>query len=390
MDMIERYLPYWPVLAAAVCFFALGMVLFFRGELAMERSPKPLSWVPAYRCKEALGDHSPRGGLLPLIAVVLFSLLVAVGYRVLKGGLDALSPDLRSLGAVLIACLGAAAAYLTLRLLFGSVLVSLCGSLLFSASFLGSHTALCLLTAALFLTLLYLRQQEKRWFAELLYGVILVLFALAVAVTPKCVWLLPAPIALHWVKNTRWLRGGMQGVGRFIGDLALSLLWWAIAVAAFVLLRTPLLRGEAAFSDALSVEGFLRNAEIAWADLLLRLFVRLKISRLLFPILDAPMAVLGLFGAVSALRMAVRRRDVRGSFALAALGCFALVWIINNGYAMTLGFLLTAGCLLYNCVRGRRIALAITFTALGVLYQIALHWAAWYLPLYEPIVQKLA
>ena len=390
MDIIERYLPYWPVLASALCFFVLALSVFIRGERGMERSPKPLSWVPAYRSAESLGDYTPKGGLLPLLAVAGFSLLIFVFYRLISGGLDALTPDVRRISAMLLSCIGAVSAYLILRLLFGSVLVSLCGSLLFSASYLGSHTALCQLAAALLLLLLWLRQKEKRWFAELLYGAVLLLLVLTAAVTPECVWLLPAPIVLHWYKNIRWLRAGKQGVGRFLGDLGLSLLWWALAALAFVLLRTPLLRGYRAFFEALTPSGFLENGQIVWKDMLSRLVTPLLRDRLLYPLMDAPLAALGLFGAFSALRMYKRRRDVRGSFAYTTLVCLTAVWAVSAYYAMTLGFLLTAGCLLYNCVRGKRRVLAVTFTALGVLYEIALYCTAWVLPLNEHILQRLS
>ena len=390
MDIIERYLPYWPVLASAVVFFVLALILFFRGELAMERSPKPLSWVPAYRREESLGDFTPRGGLLPLFGVAGFSLAIAIAYRLISGGAETMTPDMRRVSAMLLACIGAVSAYLLLRQLFGSVLVSLCGSLLFSASYLGSHTALCQLTTALLLLLVWLRQKEKRWFAELLYGAVLMLLVLTAAVTPECAWLLPVPIVLHWIKNIRWLRSGQQGFGRFFGDLGLSLLWWALAAAAFVLLRTPLLRGYRAFFDALTPSGFAQNAAIVWQDMLSRLFAPLERSRLLHPLIDAPMAMLGFFGAISALRMAILRRDGRGRFALLTLGCLALAWLLSAYYALTLGFLLTAGCLLYNCVRGERRAFAVVCTILGVAAEIALYWLAWGLPLDAEIVQRLS
>ena len=390
MDIIERYLPYWPVLAAALCFFMLALILFLRGERAMERSPKPLSWVPAYRSAEALGDHAPQGGLLPLIAVAVFSLLIAVSYRLISGSPGALKPDLLSISAMLLACIGAVSAYLILRLLFGSVMVSLCGSLLFSASYLGSHTALCQLTAALFLLLLWLRQKEKSWFAELLYGAVLLLLALTTAVTPQCVWLLPVPIVLHWYKNVCWLRAEKQSVGRFLGDLALSVLWWALAAAALVLLRTRLLHGYHAFAQTLTPSGFVRNAGLVLEGMRAHLFMPLLRDRLLAPVMDAPLAALGFFGAISALRMAIRRRDVRGSFALVTLGCLTLVWLVSGYYALSLGFLLCGGCLLYNCVRGQRRVFAIVLTVLGVLYEIALYWAAWSLPLNEHILERLS
>ena len=77
MTLTEKYLAYWPVLAGGVCFLALGLWLWLVGERAMERSPKPLSWVREYRRPGfPLGAQALKPGPLPRLALAA----VTAGY----------------------------------------------------------------------------------------------------------------------------------------------------------------------------------------------------------------------------------------------------------------------------------------------------------------------
>ena len=49
MQLFDKILIYWPVLAASLLFLLLGLFWHLRSARAMELSPKPISWVRNYR-----------------------------------------------------------------------------------------------------------------------------------------------------------------------------------------------------------------------------------------------------------------------------------------------------------------------------------------------------
>ena len=106
--------------------------------------------------------------------------------------------------------------------------------------------------------------------------------------------------------------------------------------------------------------------------------------------MDAPLLGLGVFGAVSALRMVTKRRNVRGVVALAALCVLALAWILNAKYLVTLGFVLTGACLLKNCRIGRCGRSALLVSLAGLVWYVALYLAAAYLPLADELIIRLS
>ena len=49
MQLIDKYLPYWPVISASLLFLVLGLWWRLSAARAMELAPKDPSWVKNYR-----------------------------------------------------------------------------------------------------------------------------------------------------------------------------------------------------------------------------------------------------------------------------------------------------------------------------------------------------
>ena len=83
MQLLDKYLVYWPVFAGALLFLILGFWWRLSAARAMEQSPKPLNWVRNYRSgtypfgKEILG--TPKLRWWALMIVLVLALVFAAG-----------------------------------------------------------------------------------------------------------------------------------------------------------------------------------------------------------------------------------------------------------------------------------------------------------------------
>ncbi|MBR6377148.1 MAG: hypothetical protein IKS05_05215 [Oscillospiraceae bacterium] len=399
-SLMDKYLPYWPVLAGALLFLILGLWLHRAAATAMERSPKDPDWVRNYRSggfpfrKKLL--PGPEPGWLALTAVVVAAALLAAG-RLACGGMIFLNrPELffRSsygLYSMLLWTAGGACVYFLLNLLFNSTYVGLLGGLLFAASPAEGHGEASMLALSALLLLLYLRMETPGFRAELLYLAAILVLAPAAALRHPLILLLPCYLAAHWYKLRFQLRKQDLSGGKLAGMLALALVVWVLVFVLAAILRRWLMFGFRT-RELVNLMNFKR---IRYAcsellrDTLRTLYVRPTRGMTLNLMLDAPLFGLGFWGLFAAWTMGVRRRSVRGLYPLLILAALTLVWLISSRYALSLGLVLAAGCVLKNAELGKRKALGLIFAILGICWYIAIQIAAWSVPLPAGILERL-
>ena len=178
MQLFEKYLPYWPVIAASVLFLILGLWWRLSAARAMELTPKSPDWVKRYRDggfpfrRERLGSPKLRGWALLL--VMILAAVFAAGRLANTGMLFLKRPELffhsrYGILLLLLCAVGGGSVHCLLNTLFDSAWVALPGALLFSASAARGHGEGCFLALSLLLLLLYLRAERPGFPAELLY-----------------------------------------------------------------------------------------------------------------------------------------------------------------------------------------------------------------------------
>ena len=400
MEWFDKYLAYWPVLAGGLCFLLAGLWLWLVSERAMERSPKALSWVRDYRKPgfplraEVLSPEPLRPLLLALVLV--FSLLAAALYILMEGksiyGVWTFEVfTLIRFLQLILSVIGAGAMYLLLWLLFGGWFPALLGALLFAASPVYGHAAASLLTCSLLLLILFLRKEKPGYPAELLYLGALVLFLLAAGAAPVLLCLFPLLIAAHLWRIFAFFREGALSPGRLVLLLIPALLCWAVffllvcAVRRLILFQLPI-----GFLPKLLEPRRLSRACTSFLDSIsFTLFPRLGRNLLLFPLLDAPLFGLGLWGVLSAGGMALKRKNVRGTVCLIILAALTVLWLFSARYLLMLGFCLTAGCMLKNSELGGKKVLPGVIVLAGLLYDLAIVLAAALRAIPTPLIVRL-
>lgn len=418
--MFSRIQPYLPVLIASAAFLALGLLCFFSAQRALERSRKQLSWVKRHGDGGYVFDRAAfpdaRADWLGVFGVAVFALVTAmfcsvvrslyVGGGGIRAQIAARSPlvlgfswlgKLFSLYALLNICLcvlGAIAMYLLLQRLCGSTLISACGSLLAAASFVGSHAAGAMLTVSLLFLVWWLSApQRPLWSpAELLYYAACLSLAAAIALCPVLLVLVPLLIGFRLFKLIGALRRGELSFGGLALCLALSLLVWVLALVAFVLLRGLLYCGlsVSTFMGRMRRFGFFGVLKSVCKTSLKYAFVPLMRSRILLPLMDAPLLGIGGLGAVSALLLWTRRQDARAKLVLPILGAALLPWLLGDVSVLGVPLTLCAALLFHNFVRGGRKLPVILLTLLGICYYLGFYFLAHYLPLSESLIIRLS
>ena len=395
MNLFDKYLSYWPVIAASLVFILLGLWWRFYAARAMERSPKSIEWVRRYRTggfpfrRKLMG--SPKLHVWALLAVLLAAGVLAWGRlanmgMILSGRSGSLFSDFYGFLRLTLALVGAGAVYCLLNVLFGSPWTALPGALLFAASAARGHEGNSLLALSLLFLLLYLREDKPGFPAELLYLASVLSLSLAVAAQPALLWLAPCYLPVHWYKldhqlRTRRLPGKKLGL-----TMAAALVTWIVAAALGSTLHPLLAEGAAVplfsfsrFGPALRT--LTRDAIHSFALPALNGVVDLMV--------DAPLLGFGLWGFCSAWILARKRRDARGYFVLGVLAGVLLVWLITWSFMPTLGLTLSAACILRDANLGRKRIPALTLTLLGVAWYIFIHTAAWALPLSAELQARL-
>ena len=400
MQLIDNYLPYWPVIAASALFLLLGLWWRLTAARAMELSPKPVSWVKNYRAGgfpfHRVLPRQPKLRWWLVLSALLLAAAFAVGRLVNWSMIYSLAPTfyLRSrygLGVLILYVLGAAAVYGLLILLFDSRWVAFPGALLFAASAANHHGVVCFLSISLLFLLLWLRAEKPGFPAELLYLASVLSLAPLLALRPALIWLLPCWPLVHWYKLTVQRRSRQLSGGKLLLTLLTALLAWAL----FLLLAAGMLRFLFyGFRFRILAEGFSVQRLSNTLTLLLRmirsqLFTRLGLGMTVHLMIDAPLLGFGFWGCCSAWVLAKHRRDARGVFILVVLAALLAAWLLSGSYTLTLALTLSTACVLRDADLGKKRTGTVLLTLAGLCWYIFIQIAAWYVPLTEGLVERL-
>lgn len=391
MQLSDALRAFWPVFAAVPLFLILGFWWRFSAARAMEQSPKPYTWVRQYRTggfpfrRKLMGK--PKLRVWILLAVPAAAAALCAGRLVsmrasglsMPGGIAGMLPTI-------LCVLGTGAVFCLLSLLFDSPWVSVPASVLYAAAALRTNGGVSLLAISLLLLLLYLRADRPGMLPELLYLAAVLALAPAVALEPAFLWLLPCYPPLHWYKLPYQFHSKRLSGGKLLLILAVSLVFWALSVVLAAMLHPFLAKG-----------GFVpwfTGPEIVSA---LRDLAQAALSCFSFPTLegtvdlavDAPLLAYGLWGCCSAWILARKRRNVRGSFALAVLAATALLWLLCWRSVPILGLTLTTACILRDAELGKKRLTAVLFPLAGMAWYCFIHIAAWALPLSAELLERL-
>ncbi len=400
MIMIEKYLGYWPVIVGSAVFLLIGLFLWLTAERGVERSRKSLSWVREYRQP----GFPLRAEVLccrpvpfwEILTAAVFALAVSVGLRVLAsyaitGSYTRILLSRYYIVNAGVSVIGAVSVALLLHVLFDSRAVTVLGTLLFAAAPADGHVAACLIALTLLLLVLYLRCERSGFVPELLYLLAALAMACAIAVQPRTVFFAPFVVLAHWYKLISLRRADKLRFGTLVLALLAALICWCAFAVFSALLRSFMICnfGVRTLLIFLRARGLkLICAELYYFVLEQALAVPMR-SLLLYPMLEAPLFGLGVFGAVSAVRIGAIRRNPRGWLCLIVLILTAAVWIATGCYTVTLGLALCLGCLLKNCVVGKKTGWAVAACVLGALYMLAIAASSWLLPLVQGLTERI-
>ncbi len=400
MQLIDKYLPYWPVISASLLFLVLGLWWRLSAARAMELAPKDPSWVKNYRAggfplRRMLPAH-PKLRIWALLIVLFIAGAFAFGRLVNLGVLYAQAPFafLPSRYAVVLIVLyliGACAVYLLLNLLFDSGWISLPGALLFAVSAGRGHAECCVLALSLLFLLLYLRAEKPGFPAELLYLCAVLCLSAAIASGSALIWLCLFYPPVHWYKlrfqrRERKLKGGVL----FLALLAALLIWALCFAGAALLLRFQWFGFRlSALTSLAKPQNLLRTVTAFLGEIRRNLFHAPTLGMTVDLLVDAPLFGLGFWGFFAAWRLAKQRRDPRGVFVLLVTAALLVVWLLTGFYALSLALTLTAACALREADLGKKRWAAVVLTAAAALWSVGIQIAAWYLPLTEGLVERL-
>lgn len=400
MTLTDKLLAYWPALAGCAVFLALGLWWQLSAAGAMERSPKPLSWVRRYRTggfpfRRDLPERPrcPWWALLgaSLLAAAFAAARVACAGYLHFGKPAALFQNASVIRLLLLYTLGGGAVCALLAQLFDSPWVALPGALLFAASPTRGHQALCLLALSLLLLLCYLRGEKPGFPTELRYLGAVLSFGAALSFQPVLVLLLPGYLWAHWYKLLHQRRTRRLGGGALTLSLAAALLGWAAALLLAAVWYSLRLLGYR--PDTLSLlfqpELLKRSLEALLSQLLQRLPRCPSPGMSLDAMADAPLLGFGLWGCRSAWALARKRRDVRGLFILLLLAGLTLIWLLTGKYLLSLGLCLSAACILRDAdLAGRRPA-ALLLSAAGLVWDLGIQLAACFCSLAPGLLERI-
>ena len=400
MELFEKYLSYWPLLAPALVFLALGLWCRVAAVRAAELAPKPLGWVKRYRgagfpLRRDLPDK-PRLRWWALLLILLLGGGLAAGRLAVSGTVFLRDPGYYfglhyGQASIILCALGAGAVYCLLITLFDSLWTALLGALLFAASAAAGHSEGCLLAVSLLLLLWYLRAEKPGFPTELLYLAAVLALAPLIALRPALAWLLPCFPAAHWYKLVAQRRRQRLSGGQLALTLAAALLVWAAAALLAGALRWYLMLGFR--TDALEVlyhPAFLFPALRALAhDLIRDLLLAPTPGMALDLMADAPLFGLGLWGSLSAWRLLRPRRDARGALILAVLAALLAVWLLSRRYALSLGLTLAAACVLREAELGKHRAPVLLLVLAGLAWSLGIQLAACFTRLAPGILERV-
>ena len=393
MQVSDALRAFWPVFAAGPLFLGLGFWWRFHAAAAMEKSPKPYSWVRQYRTggfpflKKWMGSPKLHVWALLCVMAAAGGLFVARLACMGSAGSGEGGSLFAGTGWILPLCMcvmGTGAVYCLLCILFDRLWVSLPAALLFAAAAIRSDGANAMLAVSLLLLLLYLRTERSGFTGELLYLAAILAFAPAVALQPAYLWLLPCFPPVHCRKLLHQLRSRkLSGTGMILFPL-LGLALFALCAALGAVLR-PLLTGEKPLSEAAALIPALRD--LAWEAL--NCFSFPTLAGAVDLLIDAPLLGFGFWGCCSAWILARKRRNIRGSTALAVLAVQLLLWLLTWRCVPILGLTLTTACVLRDADLGGKRLTALLCPLAGLVWYCFIHLAAWLLPLSAELLERL-
>lgn len=401
--MLSKLLQFLPVILSGAAFLAVGLICFLWSQRALEHSPKQLDWIRQHDRGgyPFLRDAFPSGKAdwLGIFGVAVFALIAAMGYRILRCLHDGLSWQTGlfapiELLTVLLAILGAICMYFLLHRLFASTLISVCGTLLFSACGVGAHSAACILTAALLLLTLWLtsrRETAKPFPTELLYWGAVLLFCAAMSLRPALLPVALLFIGFHLFKLISALRHDSLSGDRFFMLVALGLVIWVLGLGLYAILGLILHGGISllflqSFVERYGVIGTLLRLWKNLPSLVLQPILR---SRVLLPLMSAPLTGLGCFGLLSGLLLWTRRQDPRPKLILPTALALLIPWVLADVWVLPIALTLGVGLLFHNFLRDRKRVPVICVTVLGVLFSVGFYAACCLLHLGDALVSRL-
>lgn len=400
MQLIDRYVSYWPIFAAVLLFFALGLWWRLSAARAMERAPKSPDWVRRYRSggfpfrRELLG--SPKLCWWALLLTLLLGAGFMAAHLINSGMYYSKQPEpilFSRYGIILtVTCaVGAGAVYCLLKLLFASDWVGLPGALLFAASASRGFSERSFLAVALLFLLLYLRAEKPGFPSELLYLAAILAAAPILALRPGLVWLLICLPIVHWYKLISQRRARQLSGGALAGSLLAALASWCLLlILAAVLLRFLMIDFHlSALTSIFHTDRFLATLRFLLNAIKSRLFAAPTRGMTIDLMVDAPLLGMGFWGCCSAWTLAKQRRDARGVFALTVLAALLLAWLLTGVYAVTLGLVLTAACALWDADAAKQRIGVILLTLAGICWYVLIQLAAWQVPLAPGLLEHL-
>lgn len=400
MQLLESFAPYWPVIAASALFFVFGLWWRLAAARAMELTPKPIGWVKRYRAggfpfrRELLG--SPKLHWPALLLVLLFAAAVSAGRYandalIYLGRAELFFNSRYGILQLGLYAVGAGAVFCLLNVLFDSRWVALPGAALFAASAVRGHGETCILAVSLLLLFLYLRAEKPAFPAELLYLAAIMTFAPMFALRFALIWLAPCFVAVHWYKLISQRRAQQLSGWQLFFSLLAALAVWVLTLVLTANLNRYLMSGfrTRELLTLLKPEQVLGVFRELAGSGCSGIFAAPMPGMTVDLMLDAPLFGFGFWGCWSAWTLAKKRRDSRGVFVLAVLAVLLVIWLITGRYALTLGLVLTAACILRDADIAKKRVPVILLTLAGICWYIVIQVAAWYVPLTTGLVERL-
>ncbi len=391
MNLLRNYGEYLPIFIGAVIFFALALATWLTSRRALKNSQGGTQWVSEYRASGFDFSHdrltAPKHDWLCLFGVVVFALIFSAAYIALRSYAETsvwtgrfFRP--KTLCKLMIYAAGAFSACWILMDLFRDNTLAVCGGILASLTFVGSHAAISLIFVSLFLLLRWLAQDDE---APLFPGVLMlagavVLLAVSASRAVGLAWLAAGYLAVTVYKCIRRKNAGAP-TWQFVVLLIGFFLFWAVAFFAGRI-GMMYVYGMISIRNApklISLQYFGR--EMLRLVYLPLVAVRTSFTKgmLLHPLLDAPLLALGFFGFFVGIRTASDRHEPYALVSVLLMVLVGVAWLLGRQYSLIPGLLLCGACLLRRFAAADHRTPVIVYTVLSAAYYIALYILAYLL-----------
>lgn len=403
MHSIQYYMTYLPVLIGTAGFFALALMLWLTGKRALASSRGGLDWVREYQIRgidfsyDRL-THYDRDKLC-LFAAAVCSLVLSTAVILLRshyetGSWFAEFYKLKTMCKLLVYAAGAVSVCWLLQDLFRNDILAVCGSILFAASFVGSHTAMALLVISLLLFL--------RWFVVpddaplmprfLLLAASNLFLAMAASRMLGLTWVALGYLTLHIYKSIRRSGARRNRTWEIIVMPIVGILLWflgylisSLGVLAVVGLLTP-----DNFTATLTPQYLLHVIQRPFRLPTMIFTEPIYRGLLIYPLTDAPLLMLGIFGFFVAVRTAIDRHEPYAVISVFLLLLLGIAWACTRQYCLLPGMILCGICLLRRFAAAEQNAPIIVYTVLGCIYYIVLYILTYLFGISPVLAQILA